>query len=78
MENVPQIEKHTPFNDFVALLKRLKYNVAWGVIDCAEFGVPQRRKRMVLLASLLGQISMPLPTRKNPNKWVTVKKPSAT
>jgi DNA (cytosine-5)-methyltransferase 1 len=74
MENVPQIERHAPFSEFVACLKSLKYNVAWGVLDCAEFGVPQRRKRLVLLASLLGEIAMPRPTRKDPKRWVTVKK----
>ena len=74
MENVPRIERHAPFNDFVASLKRLKYKVAWGVVDCAEFGVPQRRKRLVLLASLLGDIEMPLPTRSDPKKWLTVRK----
>jgi DNA (cytosine-5)-methyltransferase 1 len=74
MENVPRIEGYAPFNDFVVTLKRLKYNVVWEVLNCAEFGVPQHRKRMVLLASRLGEITMPRPTRKDPKKWMTVRK----
>jgi DNA (cytosine-5)-methyltransferase 1 len=73
MENVPQIAKHAPFNDFLASLKRYRYHITWDVLDCAEFGIPQRRKRLVLLASLLGEIAMPKPTHVNPKKWATVK-----
>jgi DNA (cytosine-5)-methyltransferase 1 len=31
-------------------LKRLDYRTTWGVIDASDFGVPQRRKRAVLIA----------------------------
>jgi DNA (cytosine-5)-methyltransferase 1 len=56
MENVPTVTKHEVFDDFVAALKRLKYKVWYDVIDCAEYGLPQRRRRTVLLASLQGEI----------------------
>ena len=58
MENVPTVTKHKVFDDFVATLKRLKYDVWYDVIDCAEYGLPQRRRRTVLLASLHGPIKL--------------------
>jgi DNA (cytosine-5)-methyltransferase 1 len=58
MENVPTVTKHTVFDDFVATLKDQGYEVWYDVIDCAEFGLPQRRRRTVLLASLYGEIKL--------------------
>jgi DNA (cytosine-5)-methyltransferase 1 len=58
MENVPTVTKHEVFDDFVATLKRLKYKVWYDVIDCAKYGLPQRRHRTVLLASLHGEIKL--------------------
>ena len=58
MENVPTVTKHAVFDDFVATLKRLKYDVWYDVIDCAEYGLPQRRRRTVLLASMRGPIAL--------------------
>lgn len=56
MENVPQLRDHSVFDDF---LKNLDdYWVWYDVIDCAHYGVPQTRKRLVLLASRLGPIKL--------------------
>lgn len=66
MENVPSVGKHAVFSDFVAILEELGYQVWHDVVQCAEYGVPQTRRRMVLLASLLGPIDMIQPTRKKP------------
>jgi DNA (cytosine-5)-methyltransferase 1 len=35
----------------VAGLRELKYSVDWAVIDAAEFGVPQHRRRLLLIGS---------------------------
>jgi DNA (cytosine-5)-methyltransferase 1 len=63
VENVPGLQKITsedgPLPGFIKLLKRLKYSVAMGTIDCCDYGVPQKRKRFVLLASKLGAIELP-------------------
>ncbi|RYZ42443.1 MAG: DNA cytosine methyltransferase [Myxococcaceae bacterium] len=64
MENVPTVTKHTVFDAFVAKLKGLKYEVWYDVIDCAEYGLPQRRRRMVLLASRHGKIELSAPRAK--------------
>lgn len=60
MENVPQLRDHAVFNDFIASLKG--YHLWHEVIQCARYGVPQTRKRLVLLASRLGPIAMLPPT----------------
>ena len=62
MENVPLVEKHAVFDDFVATLRRLGYNVWQGVVDCTQYGLPQTRRRMVILASVIGPIEPIAPT----------------
>jgi DNA (cytosine-5)-methyltransferase 1 len=61
MENVPQLVDHDVFSRFLTSLE--KYFVWWMVVDCAEYGVPQTRKRLVLLASRHGVISLNKPDR---------------
>ena len=63
MENVPAIRRHEVFDDFVKTLLELGYEVWHDVVDCAAYGVPQSRKRMVLLASLHGPIELIEPLR---------------
>lgn len=66
MENVPTVAKHAVFHDFVDTLKRLGYNVWFNVVDSSRYGVPQMRRRMVLLASKHGDIKMIDPTHTTP------------
>lgn len=61
MENVPTVTKHTVFKEFKATLERLDYKVWVDVIDCAQYGLPQRRRRTVLLASRHGEIKLHAP-----------------
>jgi len=66
MENVPTVAKHAVFHDFVDTLTRLGYKVWFDVVDSSRYGVPQMRRRMVLLASKHGDIEMIAPTHKTP------------
>ena len=66
MENVPSVQKHDVFHDFVSQLEELGYHVWHQVVDSSHYGVPQTRKRMVLLASLHGSIRMIERTHKKP------------
>lgn len=66
MENVPTVARHAVFHDFVDTLKRLGYHVWYEVVDSSQYGVPQTRRRMVLLASKHGDIRMIKPTRTKP------------
>ncbi|GHT50625.1 cytosine-specific methyltransferase [Bacteroidia bacterium] len=75
MENVPQLvdfSKFTIFRDFYDKLKLLGYFVSYKVVFCPDYGIPQRRRRLVLLASKLGKISL-IPTTHTSEKYVTVK-----
>ena len=58
MENVPQLSKEQVFIDFVNKLKSFGYFVSWSVVNCADYGVPQMRNRLVLLASLFAPIAI--------------------
>ena len=58
MENVAEIQKHRVFKDFVKNLSSMGYSVFWKVIYCPDYGIPQNRRRLVLLASKLGKIEI--------------------
>lgn len=58
MENVPSLIKHDVFSNFQNKLQDTGYHVWHEIVNCIEYGVPQKRKRIVLLASKLGQISL--------------------
>ncbi|HBC5018250.1 DNA cytosine methyltransferase [Proteus mirabilis] len=70
MENVPDVTRHSVYDDFYDKLKELGYFVWAETVDCSEFGVPQTRMRHVLLASRIGEIFL---EGKNLNKKVTVR-----
>jgi DNA (cytosine-5)-methyltransferase 1 len=59
MENVPPLRKQGIFKDFVAALRDAGYFVDYAVVDGRNIGLPQRRQRLVLIASSLGPITMP-------------------
>lgn len=67
MENVPELERHSIFAEFVEVLKRLKYHVSYSVVFCPDYGVPQHRNRLVLFASKLGPIKIVRATHKAKN-----------
>ncbi|MDI9334650.1 MAG: DNA cytosine methyltransferase [Cytophagales bacterium] len=73
MENVPGLAREAPFVDFLNTLKEGGYQVAYQTVNVADFGVPQQRKRLVLIASKLGQISLPSPTHSGSKNWLSVK-----
>lgn len=55
MENVPALARYEKFIDFVERLSADGYQVTSKVLDVSDFGVPQRRKRLILSASRVGQ-----------------------
>lgn len=58
-------------NEFIEHLKTLGYKVAYGIVDAADFGVPQHRKRLIVLAGLGWQPQLPQP--KSNTKKITTK-----
>lgn len=71
MENVPQIAKHKVFEDFTKCLESLGYHVSWKRVFCPDYGIPQNRTRLVLLASKLGKIEL-LPQTYKKSQYRTV------
>lgn len=61
LENVPNLARYTRYLNFKREMRKLGYELVEKVLDFADFGVPQRRKRLIVLASRLGQISHPDP-----------------
>jgi DNA (cytosine-5)-methyltransferase 1 len=75
MENVAQLlnfKKAPVFEDFINNLKKQGYSVSYEVVNCPDYGIPQNRKRLILLASKLGAISL-IPKTHTKNDYVTVK-----
>lgn len=66
VENVPGMQKINetdgPLSRFVYFIKKIGYSPEVRVIQSRSYGVPQVRKRLVMIASLHGKISLPLPT----------------
>lgn len=68
VENVPGLTKiggYSTYRRFVKMLKDRKYIVDERVLDAKHFGVPQSRRRYVLMASRIGIASLPEPTHGN-------------
>lgn len=63
MENVPGLVKHEAFETFISELDALGYRHHHDILQCADYGIPQNRRRLVLLASRLGEVSLPRPIK---------------
>jgi DNA (cytosine-5)-methyltransferase 1 len=63
VENVPGLKAARAnagtFSRFCKGLRDEGYHVSFDVVDCRHYGVPQRRRRLVILASRLGPIEVP-------------------
>ena len=65
MENVPRLmrfRKGKVFDDFVETLEREGYHVKHEIAFAPDYGVPQQRSRLVLLASLRKGLTLERPT----------------
>ena len=58
MENVPGLAEHSVFEEFLKFLRDAGYEVASQVVRCEDYGIPQQRERLVVIASRLGPISL--------------------
>ena len=79
MENVPGLTQRGSklFTPMIEKLQNLGYLVEFDILQVADYGVPQFRKRLVLLAGLGFRISLPAPTHSRSGntlpKWRTVR-----
>ena len=73
MENVPHLRNHDVFGEFLQTLRNSGYTDPFNsVVHCAYYGVPQSRKRLVVMASRFGEVTMIKPTHKE-GKFQTVR-----
>jgi len=81
LENVEGLVKHDLENKndkvgrtlgiILDKLELLGYNVSWSVLNAADFGLPQERKRVFIVGSISGKISLTgFTTTKNPIKTI--------
>lgn len=75
IENVPELALYKIFYRFLTLLREEGYHFVqdpeqW-IVFCPDYGVPQNRKRLVILASRLGAINLIAPTRR-PSDYLRV------
>ncbi len=80
MENVPGLAKkgRPLFDALLEHLETLGYETDWSILQVADYGVPQCRRRLVMLASLGFSIPMPEATHSRTGddgkpKWRTVR-----
>ena len=73
MENVQEIRNHRVYSGFIDTLFKNGYDIAINKVDCENYGVPQSRRRLVVLASKLGDISLIEPTHSGYGEYVWVR-----
>lgn len=61
MENVPGLKDYYLFKDIVKELDALGYNPKVEIVNVREYGVPQSRRRLVMVGSLLGDVNIAKP-----------------
>lgn len=68
MENVPELQRYEIFEEFMTILDDEGFyytdNQEKWVVYCPDYGVPQHRRRLVIVASRLGPIELIPPTHR--------------
>ena len=67
MENVPPLLKSAEYEAICSEAHKLGYDVVGKVLHAADYGVPQKRKRAIVIGSKIGKPRFPEATHFNPN-----------
>lgn len=62
LENVPEAMDSQLEQSLRCRFDELGYSMTWDILDAADYGVPQHRKRLVVIATRNGTPSLPSPT----------------
>jgi DNA (cytosine-5)-methyltransferase 1 len=83
MENVPELFRSPEFRDIERYASKLGFKISAGVLNAANYGAPQIRKRTIAIGYKIGEVLPPLfppqATHKNPTEmgelppWQTVR-----
>jgi len=68
LENVPGLKDDTRFDKFVATMADFGYQGEWKILNVANYGVPQRRRRLIYVAAY--KKSILISTKENENRTV--------
>jgi DNA (cytosine-5)-methyltransferase 1 len=69
MENVPQLLTSEEFIKIKRMAENLGYEVKESVLHAVEYGVPQKRKRTIIIGSRIGTPKHPRPTHVAPHQY---------
>jgi DNA (cytosine-5)-methyltransferase 1 len=68
MENVPELLRSAEYKLFGEEARGLGYMLDGRVLNAADYGVPQRRRRAIVLGTKFGWIPWPEPTHRDPSE----------
>lgn len=69
MENVPQLIDSAEFHDMKSVMREFGFKyIQSRVLTAADYGVPEVRRRAIIVASKMTPISLPRPTHMDPKK----------
>lgn len=73
MENVPPVRNYKVFEEFVSRLENSGYEVNYNQVYAPKYGIPQTRKRLILIASLDKECKLPDPIYAKEESYPTVR-----
>jgi len=68
LENVPPLLKSAEYLEMRRFAEQLGYRVEGRVLNAADYGVPQTRRRAIVIGTRVGEPSFPEPTHVDPSK----------
>jgi DNA (cytosine-5)-methyltransferase 1 len=78
MENVPELLVSQEYKEFRAAARKRGFSVQGTVLNAADYGVPQRRRRAIVIGVQEGAPPWPAPTHSSPDVPVLGTKPWLT
>jgi len=74
MENVPELLTSAEFVEFRKTAERAGWRIVAAILNAADYGVPQRRRRAIAIGSRVGEPSLPAATHGTGRRpWTTVR-----